>query len=240
MAHVQSKRGWLGGGAFVALLIVAVGWVMFIAPERSSTADFRTQAATTRQQNAALELKVKALKLQSNQIGKYVNALRAALTALPYDSGLPAFTRQLSAQAQSRGVTLSSVVVGGVTPLTGGGAATADTPTADATATTSTSPTSTSPTVAAGAATGGLFSVQVTIQSTGTLTNQLTFLSAIRTEGPRRALVDSAQVTAGAGAKTSSINSSASVTTQLTVFSAPQSPAQIKQLKNLLNGKIGN
>lgn len=237
MDRLQDKRVWLGGGAVAALLILAVGWFMFVGPERSSADDLRSQAAATQQENSVLQSKVRSLQVKSTQLAKYTSSLKAALEALPVDSGLPAFTRQVSAQAKANGVAVSSVVVGGVAAVA------AAAPVAPATAATgATSASSTTPTPAAVTATaaGGLFSVQVTIQSNGTLAHQLAFINDIRTAGPRRALINSTQVTPGTGAKEASIDGAASFTTQLTIFSAPQSPEQIAQLNKLLSGKIGN
>jgi hypothetical protein len=237
MDRLEDKRIWLGGGGVIGLLIVVVAWFMFIGPERSSADDLNAQAASTRQQNDVLQAKVHALQVKSQHLSKYTSSLQAALEALPFDSGLPAFTRQLSAQGTANSVDVSSVVVGGITSV-GASAPAAAAPAEDSTSTAPTTTTTTAP--AAAPVAGGLFSVAVTVQSSGTLTNQLAFLKAIQTAGPRRALVTSAQITPGNGAKEASIDGVSSFTTSLTVFSAPQTPAQVAQLKTLLTGKIGN
>lgn len=245
MERFQSKRVWLGGGAVAALLVVAVGWFMFIGPELSSAGDLRAQATETRQQNSVSQAKVKALQVKSTQLAKYTGALKAALSAVPADSGLPAFTRQLSAQASALRVSVGSVVVGGVSAVTDAASAAATTPTAgttgaasDSSTTTAAPATSVAPTSVSAA--GSLFAVQVTVTSSGTLAHQLEFLKDIRTAGPRRALITSVQVAPGTGTSAASIDGSTAFTTQLTIFSAPQSPAQLAALKKLLSGKIGN
>ena len=242
MDRLQNKRFWLGGGAFAALLIVAVGWFMFIGPEMSSASDLRSQAAATRQQNALLQLKVTALQKKSTQLPRYTASLKTALATLPFDSGMPAFTRQLSAQAEANHVSITSVIVGSFTAISAGATPAAGA-TDPATATPTTGATATTPptaTIGTTATAGGLYSAQVTIQSTGALVHQLGLLNDIRITGPRRALLNSVQLTPGAGAKVSSIDGSASFSTQLTVFSAPQSAGQIAELNKLLSGKIGN
>ena len=236
MDRLQNKRFWLGGGAVAALLIVALGWFMFIGPEMSSASDLRNQAAAARQQNALLQLKVTSLQKKSTQLSRYTDSLKTALSALPFDSGLPAFTRQLSAQANSHQVSITSVVVGGITAIAAGAPVATTTDPASAAPTTST----TTPPVGTNTAGGGLYSVAVTVQSSGTLARQLAFINDIRTAGPRRAMVNSAQLTPGVGAKESSIDAMVAFTTQLTVFSAPQPPAKIAALTKLLSGKIGN
>ena len=242
MSQFENRRVWLGGGGVVALLIIAVAWFMFISPERSSVSDLNAQAAATRQQNATLQSKVKALQVKSGQISKYTASLKAALTALPFDSGLPAFTRQLSAQGTSNDVHVTSVVVGGVTSVN---SATATAPADDSSTSTAapaatTTPTATPTSATAATPAGGLFSVAVTVQSEGTLEHQLAFLKDIQTAGPRRALISASQIAPGTGAKGGSIDGSSQFTTSITVFSAPQTPDQVAQLTKLLAGKIGN
>jgi hypothetical protein len=234
MKALENPRVWTGGGAFAALLIIAVGWFLFISPERGSVSDLNAQAATTRQENSVLQLKVTSLQIKSKQINKYTSSLKAALSALPFDSGLPAFTRQLSAQGAANGVDVTAVVVGGVTAVAPAAAPAAPTATDGST--------STAPAAAAPVATtpaGGLFSVSVTVDSDGTLPHQLAFLKAVQTAGPRRALISATQIGVAAGSKSTSIDGAASFTTSITVFSAPQTPDQITQLNKLLSGKIG-
>ncbi len=247
MKRLQDKRVWLGGGAGAALLIVAVAWFMFIGPELSSASALQSQAAATRQQNSVLQAKLGELQVESTKITKYTASLKAALSALPYDSGLPAFTRQLSAQARVDRVAISSVVVGSVTavvpavPAVAGAApaVAGAAPAAPATDTGAAAPTTPTTPIGPTSAAGSLYSVQVTIESKGTLVHQLGFLHDVRTAGPRRVLITSSQIVAGA-VNGASIDRAAVFTTQLTIFSAPQSPAQIVQLNKLLSNKIGH
>jgi hypothetical protein len=243
MSSFQNRRMWIGGGAIAALLLAAIGWFLFISPELSSASDQHNQANAVRQQNEDLQQSLKTLQEKSARLGEYTSALRRALEALPSDSGLPEFTRQLSSQAHANGVTLTSVVVGGITAVAPATAPTVA-PTDDSstpTPTDSAEPT-TDATASAEPATaaGGLYSVQVTIQSTGSLAHQESFLHAVQVAGPRRALITATQLAPASGGKTSSLDAATNVTTQLTVFSAPQTPDQVAQLNKLLSGTIGN
>ena len=239
MERLQDKRVWLAGGAVGAVLITAIGWFMFIGPELSSTSALHAQAAATLEQNNILQLKLKSLEVKRTQLGKYTASLKQALLSLPMDSGLPAFTRQLTAQATASGVHLVSVSAGAVSPVVA--AAPVATDTTSPSAAPSPAPTSSegalppAPTVA-----GGLFSMQVTVQSDGSLAHQLAFINAIRTAGVRRALVTSTQAAPDAKAAEASIDQQSTFNTQVTIFSAPQSPTQAAQLDALLSGKIGN
>jgi hypothetical protein len=229
MERLQSRRVWLGGGGLVGLLVIALAWFVFIGPQLSSAGDLQDQAATTRLDNEQLQVKLSSLEAKRAKLPQYTSSLKAALAAIPYDSGLPAFTRQLDLQAQANHVTVNSVLVGGVTsvvattatPATGedvaGGTPAAPVPTAS----------------------GGLYSMQVTVQSAGSLSGQLAFVRDIQVAGPRRALIAGTQITPGAGSKTTSIEQSSTFTTQLNIFSAPRTPAEIRQLQKLLSGDLG-
>ena len=146
---LQSRRAWLGGGVVVALVLVAAGWLLFIHPELSSAASLRSQAQAAQFEDSLLVAKTAQLRKQSQNLGTMRTGLADALAALPADSGLPAFTDQLAAQAASNNVALTSITVGAVTaPTTTAGAAT--------------------PSTTAGA----VYQIPVTIISVGPLANQ--------------------------------------------------------------------
>jgi hypothetical protein len=215
MNLLQDKRAWLGGGALVALLIVVVSWFMVISPELSAAAALRTQATDADLQNSVTQGKVAKLRLQAEHLGELTTSLASALEALPTSSGLPAFTRQLSAQGTLSHVDVTSIVIGSISSVNADGA-TGTTPT-----TTTPAPTATAANAGSTSA-GSVYAIPVTVISSGSLTHELAFLKAIQTLGPRRALLTSTQFApGGGGAQGASIDRSATVTVQLTVFSAP-------------------
>ena len=110
-AHAQDKRLWLGGGAIAAVLIVLLGWFFVINPQLSAASSIRDQADSARQQNTVLQTNNDRLKIENDNAAVLRAGLSAALAELPHDSGLPEFTRQLSAQATANSIALSSVVV---------------------------------------------------------------------------------------------------------------------------------
>jgi hypothetical protein len=235
MNRLQNKRSWLVGGALGALLIIATAWFVLIGPKLSATSDLQTQTTQTKQDNVALQAKVSSLKQKSRLLGRYTAALRSASAALPADSGLPAFTRQLSGQAKADSVDVSAIMVAGVSAVTTA-ASTDPVPSTDTATDSSASATTSAPATAA----GGLFQIQVTVTSRGTMAHQLAFLDDIRTTGPRRALITSIQLTPGVATSTAASTSAVTLTSQLTIFSAPRSAAEITELKKLLSGNIGN
>ncbi len=118
MNQSQDRRVWIGGGVVVALLIAAASWFLLISPELDNASALRDQAASTQFGNAQLESSVAVLKKKSEQMSLYSASLRDALETLPFDSGLPTFTRQVYAQAQSTHVTIDGITVGGITAAT--------------------------------------------------------------------------------------------------------------------------
>jgi hypothetical protein len=218
MKILQDRRAWLCGGAVAAVLIAAVSWFMVISPERSSTASLGTQTADAQLQNALTQTKVAKLRLQADSIGKLQAQLASAFEALPKASGLPAFTRQLSAQGAATHVAVTSITIGAITAVGADGiavvpGATTATPVPGAT----TSPGTSTPASAA----ISVFAIPVTVVSSCSLMHELAFLKAIQTLGPRRTLVTSTQFGPSADALSAPLDKATTVTAQLTVFSAP-------------------
>lgn len=255
MDALKDRRVWLGGGAVAALLIIVAAWFLLIHPERSDAANLRDQAAGTRTSNTQLQSKVATLRAKNAKLDQYTASLRKALETLPFDSGLPAFTRQLSAQAGADHVSLVSITVGGISPANStaagagvGASAPVTAPATDAGAPAGTSdPAGAAATIAptpstpsSGATVGTVYAVQITVVSDGSLSDQLAFLDAVQYAGPRRALVTGTQFAPGTDATAASVDTSSRMTTQLSVFSAPQSSAQIAQFKKLLAGHPGS
>jgi hypothetical protein len=218
MKLLQDRRAWLCGGAVAAVLITAVSWFMVISPERSSTTSLGTQTEDAQLQNALTQAKLTKLRLQADSVGKLHAQLASALEALPKASGLPAFTRQLSAQAATAHVAVTSISIGAITAVAADGTAVVPGAT---TATTAPGATTPSGTTTPATATGGVFAIPVTVVSSGSFAHELAFLKAIQTLGPRRALVTSTQFAPGTGAVTAALDTATTATAQLTVFSAP-------------------
>jgi hypothetical protein len=244
MGQTQDRKVWIGGGIVLALLVVAASWFFLISPELDNASSLRDQAASTQFGNTQLEANLTVLKRKSQQMSRYSADLRDALETLPFDSGLPTFTRQVYAQAQSTHVQIAAITVGGIAAATtttpdpnattpAGGTAPTTTPDSTSTDTSTTAP---AVPAATGPTAGSVYAVQVQLVTQGSLNNQRRFLSLVQYAGPRRALISGVQLSPGTGSKVASVDSSARMTTQLTVFSAPQTPDEIARLKRLLAG----
>jgi hypothetical protein len=234
--RMQDKRVWLAGGAALALIILAVGWVAVINPQLTSASTVRDQADSARAQNAVLTAKVAKLKRQNDNVGRLKATLRAALAGLPFDTGLPAFTRQLADQATQTRVTLSSITVGSAAATTTAGTTTSTTPATTA-GTGAPAPTAPAPTAPAAGSATAVMAIPITLLSKGTSAQQLAFLKAIQVGGPRRALVISTILTGTATGGQPSIDTSSTMTIQLSIFSAPLDAAGRATLTKLLSAK---
>lgn len=228
MPVLQNLRAWAGLGLAVAIVLVVVSWFGLISPLRADTTLLRGQQTAVEQQNVVLSHKLDVLRSQKENMASLRASLRSADQALPSDSGLPDFTRQVSRQAAGAGVVLGSIAVGAVTPV--GRAAAAAAPAAPAAKT----PTATA---AAGSATAGqLFAIPVTITTRGSAKAQFAFVKALEQVGPRRALITSAQFGPDAAATVASIDGGSTLTTVLTVFSAPLTPEALAARDKLIAG----
>ncbi len=229
---LQDRRVWIGGGAFVALVLIAASWFLLISPELSDASSVRAQATNTNTQNSLTAAKNAKLAEENRNISFLKGKLRGALYSLPTDSGLPGFTDEASSVARFSQVHLTSIVVGSITAVVA--AAPVSTTGTTGAASTSTAATPANPaTAGTAAAAGGQYTIPVTVASTGSYAHQIKFLKTLQT-GARRVLVNSSQVSVTGQSRTGSVDAATTMTTQLTLFSAPMSSAQVAQLKTIL------
>lgn len=217
MSVPQDRRVWLAGGIATSVILAAASWFMFISPTLSNTSSLQGQRVAVQQQNATLSDKIAQLKVQNDNLDSLRQNLATALNGLPPDSGLSDFTREVSVVAAAAGVSVAGISVGTVAPhsatgVTGGNA-----------------PAST------GSPAGKLYSIAVTISSSGPERNQFEFLRLLQHVGARRVLINSTQFGPGSGAVVASLDPSSNLTTVLSVFSAPVTPTQETQLEKLLS-----
>ncbi len=247
MKRTDDARLWLGGGALVAVLILVLGWLLLVEPQLERTSTVRAETADAEVSNASLSTRVATLRKQNAQTPALVAELRKVRGQLPIASALAAFTDQVGQQAAQARVTVTSVAVAEPVATADTTASAGTAPTAgDATdADTTSGDTTSAPVTAAGPA-GKVFAVPVTITTTGSLVQQRAFLGRLQT-GPRAVLVSSSRLgpaestgaarTGAAATATASIEKASDMTTLLTVFVAPQTPAATAELTRQLNAK---
>ena len=211
-SSARDKRVWLGGGVAALAVVALTAWLLLIGPKLTETRDLRSQTEAVQSDNSTLAAGTIALRRKHAHLSDLRADATHALGALPPDSSLPELSRQLSRQARENSVVLDSIQVAagtsaGVDPVTGA----TDT-----------------------AALPGTVAVPVTVLTRGSAVQQRAFLRSIQLEGPRRALITSASLTATARG---SVDSGSSMTVQMTVFAAPLPAAQRTQLDSLLNDR---
>lgn len=208
----RQHRFWIIGGAVLSVLLIAVSWFFLISPKLDDAASVRDQTSQAAQQNDVLQAKVDKLKIDSASMPSLLAALDTLHAQLPTSAKLDDLTRQITGQAATAKVTVTSIVIGvptavkqdkpaaptpadaagtGAAGSDGAGAGAATTASsADATASGSAAATTSA---APAKAAANLYAIPVTIVADGPLANQQKLLSAIQTQGPRGALVSSVQ-----------------------------------------------
>jgi Tfp pilus assembly protein PilO len=111
MGARNAARIWVIAGAAAIVLLTAASWFLLISPKFTEAADVRTQAEDTQTQLIALRKKIALLEEQKSRLSTYKAALQANQRALPSDSGVPDFLRQLQVSGEGTGVKVSGVSV---------------------------------------------------------------------------------------------------------------------------------
>ena len=211
-SSARDKRVWLVGGVASLVIVALAAWLLLIGPKLTETRDLQSQTEAVRSDNSTLAARAIALRRKHAHLPDLRAGATRALAALPPDTSLPDLSRQLSRQARENSVVLDSIQVAaststGVDPASGA---------TDA------------------AAPPGTVTIPVTVLSRGSAVQQRAFLRSIQLDGPRRALITSASLTA---TDQGSVDSASSMTVQMTVFAAPLPVAQRKQLDTLLDAR---
>ena len=119
MGARNTARLWVLGGMAIIVLLALGGWFLLIGPKFSEAADVRAQADDTRVQLVALRKKLAGLDEKRAQLPQFTARLRVNRAALPGDSGVPDFLRQLEASGELTGVTVSGFSVAAPAPAVG-------------------------------------------------------------------------------------------------------------------------
>ena len=103
---------WLIGGAAAAVLVIAVGWLLAIAPEKAERADLNDQASQAQAQADTLQNRLAKLKTDNIRLRQYQDQLATDRTALPTAPELADFLRSLQTSDDHAGATVTSLSVG--------------------------------------------------------------------------------------------------------------------------------
>jgi Tfp pilus assembly protein PilO len=108
----HADRLWVIAGAAVIGLLSVITWLLLVSPQRSEAAELRQQTDTAVAQAGQLRTRTAKLAAAQSRIGELTQTRENRALALPSDSGVPAFLRQLQASGTAVGVNVKAVNVG--------------------------------------------------------------------------------------------------------------------------------
>jgi type IV pilus assembly protein PilO len=110
--RAHADRIWMIGGAVGVVVLVAIGWLLLVSPAGDEAEGYRQQTEVSEIQLIALQKRLSELKEQQAKLPTYQAELKRNQQALPVDTGIPAFLRQLEAAGDAVGATVSNINVG--------------------------------------------------------------------------------------------------------------------------------
>jgi type IV pilus assembly protein PilO len=116
----HADRLWIFAGAAFTVALAVISWFFLISPQYAEADEVRAQTGDTETQIITLRKRIAELEKQKAKLPQFKRALKANRSALPSDSGLPDFLRQLQSSYDV------DVEVGGInvsTPIAAAGVA---------------------------------------------------------------------------------------------------------------------
>jgi Tfp pilus assembly protein PilO len=111
MGARNADRVWLFAGAVVIVLLVAASYLLLIRPKYVEASDVNAQVDNTQIELITLRRKIADLDRQRAQLPKFKAALAISRLALPADSGVSDFLRQLQRDGDKVGVSVTGISV---------------------------------------------------------------------------------------------------------------------------------
>ena len=108
--HVN--RLWMIAGLAAIALLGLLTWSFAVSPQRTDAAALQAQTEVARDQANTLRTRTVKLTAEKANLPTLKQDLAARQAALPANSGVPAFLRQLQATGTSVGVDISGITVG--------------------------------------------------------------------------------------------------------------------------------
>jgi Tfp pilus assembly protein PilO len=122
MGTRHAGRLWATGGVLGAAVLFAIAWFFLISPKNSEASSLRDRADAASLRLPSLQKQLTELRKQHGDLKKYQDQLERDRKALPTESGLSTFLRDLQAAGDSVGVSVGGVSVGAPTQVTAAGA----------------------------------------------------------------------------------------------------------------------
>lgn len=190
MGTRRPDRVWIAGGLVISAAIAASGWFLLIAPETQARAESHQLLEDAQIQQSVLRNRLASLQEASQHTDELRAELAAATAGVPDRHDMEGLTRQLTAQAEATGVTISTISPGAPVALA--------TPSENVT----TTDTSEDPAEGTGDDSGSgpsLFGIDVTVVADGAIDQLRSFLATVEQTGPRLVLLTDATLTATEG-----------------------------------------
>jgi Tfp pilus assembly protein PilO len=111
MGTRHADRIWLLAGAVAVAVLVIASWFLLISPKNAEIDEVNNQSADTQTQLIALRKRINELEQEKAKLPATVAALNKKKLAMPSDSGVPAFLRQLQASGTATNVDVTGLAV---------------------------------------------------------------------------------------------------------------------------------
>jgi len=108
----DKKRTWIGGTAFVAVILAVAAWFLLVSPNLAEASETRDEAEEAQAFNDVLDLKLTKLKSDFDKLEDYKAQLAEAETHIPASAQLETYLDGLDSIAVQHEVTITSVTAG--------------------------------------------------------------------------------------------------------------------------------
>jgi Tfp pilus assembly protein PilO len=105
---MRNNRIWIIGATILSIAVLALGWFIGISPKLAEAADLSAQQEGVASNNAALRVKVEALKKQYATINDLRSQLDVLQAQVPSDLRIDDFFDELNEAAKATGVSIQS------------------------------------------------------------------------------------------------------------------------------------
>jgi type IV pilus assembly protein PilO len=116
MGALRADRIWMIAGATATVLLVVASWFLLISPEYAAKDEVESQTADTQTQLITLRKRISELRKQQENLLPLKATLTKKQTAIPSDSGMPAFLNQLNKSGTDTDVAVTGISVGAPIP----------------------------------------------------------------------------------------------------------------------------
>ena len=117
MTARYANRLWILAGVIAAAVLVLLTWAFAVSPQQSDTTALEEQTLAAHDQANELRARIVKLKEDKANLPALKRALATQQDALPANSGVPAFLRQLQATGTKVGADISGIAVGDPAPV---------------------------------------------------------------------------------------------------------------------------